>query len=423
MTFKHVKFEDSPTMRALEKVAREKGLVKPEPLTKKASLVKKADLAPTNNLMENILKLCNGLREQGMVKDAAELETKFLQYKQAQTIYETSKETGEDVLEQAHPDGSHKLEDVDSDEAVVEDLIDKHEKIEDVATEESDGKLSDAASVIASVKTVLGQLVAPKESEQELYNTLNERMNQIISPLLGYAVTALKTYGGDGFDADTADEAAKDIRNIVSDRPLTRDKFRKLLAALGKLQSTHNSGAFKTSEWFGSPDDDDPGLVNWNKNVGPIMSGLANKINSLGGPLTKIETIRMMKEQGTYKEPERPNTGGTGGTGGAGTVSIPTVTRPSNDIVGKAYPMLKRVDQFVGATRNAAPWLNDRQKKNGIDWLGREKAAIQAIYDQANSKDPSEYDQVKDLLMNRLNALSGELDQYQQMYLTQKTTP
>src|SRR5579864_7085725 len=157
MTFKHVKFEDSPTMRALEKVAREKGLVKPEPLTKKASLVKKADLTPSDNLMENILKLCNGLREKGFVKDASDLETKYLQFKQAQTLYETSKETGEDLLGDAHPEGSHKLEGVDSAEAVVEDLLDRHDMIEEVAEKEPKAKLSDAASILRAVKKALGQ--------------------------------------------------------------------------------------------------------------------------------------------------------------------------------------------------------------------------------------------------------------------------
>jgi len=64
MTFKHVKFEDSPTMRALEKVAKEKGLVKPESLQKRASIPKKADYTPTSDFMENIFKLCAGLRSQ-----------------------------------------------------------------------------------------------------------------------------------------------------------------------------------------------------------------------------------------------------------------------------------------------------------------------------------------------------------------------
>lgn len=226
MTFKHVKFEDSPTMRALEKVAREKGLVKPEPLTKKASLTKKADLTPTANLMENIFKLCHGLREQGMVKEASELETSYLQFKQAQTMYETSKETGEDVLDQAHPEGSHKLEDVDSTEAVIEDLIERHEKTEEVAEKNPKGKLSDAASVIARVKTVLGQADAgggqkysPEDIGRWFRVTVDEKLWGALNAAragLDIAMRAVKagyvvqdqTFGSDYTDMATAIQKA-----------------------------------------------------------------------------------------------------------------------------------------------------------------------------------------------------------------------
>jgi len=67
----------------LEKVAKEKGLVKPESLEKKAALTKKADYTPTPDLMENIFKLCAGLRSNGLVKEANEIETNYLNYKKA----------------------------------------------------------------------------------------------------------------------------------------------------------------------------------------------------------------------------------------------------------------------------------------------------------------------------------------------------
>lgn len=156
MTFKHMKFEDSPTMRALEKVAKEKGLVKPETLEKKASVTKKADYTPTANLMENILKLCAGLRTQGLAKEAAEIETNYLNYKQAQTLYETSKEKGEDLVNDAHPKGSHKLEGVEGDEAVVETILDQHLKHLQMIEKKPTGKLS-TASLLKSVKKALGQ--------------------------------------------------------------------------------------------------------------------------------------------------------------------------------------------------------------------------------------------------------------------------
>ena len=157
MTFKHVKFEDSPTMRALEKVAKEKGLVKPEALQKQASISKKADYTPSSDFMENIFKLCSGLRTQGLTKEAAEIETNYLNYKRAQTLYETSKETGEDLVQSAHPKGSHKLEGVDSEEATVEDILDQHMKIVQMIEKKPHGKLSSAAHLLKEVKKALGQ--------------------------------------------------------------------------------------------------------------------------------------------------------------------------------------------------------------------------------------------------------------------------
>lgn len=157
MTFKHMKFEDSPTMRALEKVAKEKGLVKPETLQKSAAVTKKADYTPTANLMENIFKLAAGLRAIGLTKEATEVETNYLKYKQAQTLYETSKEKGEDVLQEAHPKGSHKLEGVDGEEATVEDIIDQHLKMMKVVEKKPTGKLSEAKSkdILKAVRIAL----------------------------------------------------------------------------------------------------------------------------------------------------------------------------------------------------------------------------------------------------------------------------
>ena len=177
MTFKHMKFEDSPTMRALEKVAKEKGLVKPETLEKKASVTKKADYTPSSNLMENIFKLCAGLRTQGLAKEAAEIETNYLNYKQAQTLYETSKETGEDLVDTAHPKGSHKLEGVDADEATFETIIDQHLKHLQMIEKKPTGKLSEATSksILREVKRALGQAPPPPpttDATPEYINTI-----------------------------------------------------------------------------------------------------------------------------------------------------------------------------------------------------------------------------------------------------------
>jgi hypothetical protein len=156
MSFKHTKHWDSELMRSLEKVAQEKGLIKPAALQKNAAVIKKADITTTTNLMENILKLCNGMREQGLVVEANELEENFLNYKQAQTMYEAHKEKGEDLVERAHPEGSHKLEGVEGDEATFEDILDRHAKMLQMIEKKPSGKLSSAKSIIEAVKVALG---------------------------------------------------------------------------------------------------------------------------------------------------------------------------------------------------------------------------------------------------------------------------
>ncbi len=164
MTFKHVKFEDSVTMRSLEKVAKEKGLVKPESIKKSAS-IKKADYSVTTNLTENVIKLCDGLRESGFSKYADELEEKFIAYKKANSLYETSKEKGEDLVDAAHPQGSHKLDGVEGD-SVIETILDQQLKDVEMVNKHPSGKLS-SAQIINQVKLVLGQ-VAEGDPNQEI---------------------------------------------------------------------------------------------------------------------------------------------------------------------------------------------------------------------------------------------------------------
>lgn len=161
MTFKHIKFEDSPIMRSLEKVAKEKGLVKPESVLQKLAsrpAVKKVDATPSTNLMENIFKLCEGLRSQGLVAEANELEVNYFQFKQAQTLYEAHKEKGEDLIHAAHPDGSHKLEGVEGDEACFEDILDQQVKTLQKIQKKPTGKLESNAHVLSEVKKALGGL-------------------------------------------------------------------------------------------------------------------------------------------------------------------------------------------------------------------------------------------------------------------------
>jgi len=154
MTFKHLKFEDSPTMRSLERVAIEKGLISPQLIVKQAS--KKYDFSNSINLTENIVKLCDGLQLCGLDSKAEELSRNYLEYKKAQTLYETSKESGEDLVDSAHPQGSHKLEGVEGD-CVIETIIDQHLQHLKMIDKKPTGKLSNSKSIINSAKIILAQ--------------------------------------------------------------------------------------------------------------------------------------------------------------------------------------------------------------------------------------------------------------------------
>jgi hypothetical protein len=109
-------------------------------------------------LLDNVLKLCAGLRDRGFEKQASELEINLLNYKQAQTLYETTPEKGEDLVHAAHPQGSHKLEglDAENDGAVVEDILDQHAKNLQMIEKKPTGKLASISEAIEAVKVAIG---------------------------------------------------------------------------------------------------------------------------------------------------------------------------------------------------------------------------------------------------------------------------
>lgn len=155
MTFKHSKFIDSVTMRSFEKIAMEKGLITADSLYKKAS--KKLDLRASDNIMQNVFTLCAGLKQIGLEAYAHDLQKKFLNYKQS------SSESGEDLIEQAHPKGGHEVADVEGD-ALVETILEQHLKMITMVNKKPTGKVSSASTsrdIINAVKYSLGQAIAP----------------------------------------------------------------------------------------------------------------------------------------------------------------------------------------------------------------------------------------------------------------------
>lgn len=113
---------------------------------------------------EKILNLCNGLRTKGFSNYAEQLETKFLIYKQAKVhLYRAHDEDGEDLVNEAHPDGDVHMADAENGYGDVHTTVNKHKKIVEIIEKVPTGKL---ASVVNNCKIALGDIeVVPPTSE------------------------------------------------------------------------------------------------------------------------------------------------------------------------------------------------------------------------------------------------------------------
>ncbi len=173
MTYKKIKFEDSAVMRSLEKLAVKNGLIKPDAMKKEAA-AKVEGYAPTENLGQNILKLCSGLRARGLGKYAAEVENKFIALKTAESIEYSN------MLNDAHSEGSHKMKDMEGD-ATIETLEDRQKKIQEIVDKTPKGKFA-ARDAINLVKITLGQaaLGPAAVTEESLTAELNSLMENFV---------------------------------------------------------------------------------------------------------------------------------------------------------------------------------------------------------------------------------------------------
>lgn len=191
MTYKNIPFDQSSTMRSFANLAMKKGIITPESITKVASVNKQivqSKLTPGPNLEENILKLCAALREKGFVKNAVEIEEKFFIMKKAVYLYDTHGETGDDVINFAHPDGSHQMKDVEGD-AMIETIIDKQKAIKNMIAKEPTGKLAMAKKMADKVKS------AGKMNNALAVNAVKVVLAQ---SLTGYEGTAAKAVANAG---------------------------------------------------------------------------------------------------------------------------------------------------------------------------------------------------------------------------------
>jgi hypothetical protein len=136
-----------------------------------------------------ILKLCSNLRAEGFAKYADNLEEKFINLKAAQTtkaagklhLYNTHNETGEDLLNEAHPEGDVKMGDATDNNGVVETLVSKHKKIVDLISKEPTGKV--LASYVEQCKIVLADFLNDSKETEPLKKKFSEFVKNLLPDL------------------------------------------------------------------------------------------------------------------------------------------------------------------------------------------------------------------------------------------------
>ncbi len=378
MTYKNTKFEDSPVMRSLEKLAQKKGLIKNDPFKKEAS-APAPSYAPTTNLNQNILKLCSGLRSQGFGKYANELENKFLALKQAESI-----------MEEAHPEGSVKLPDMEGD-ATIEDCADQKKMIEDIIKKTPKGKFGN--DIVNLVKITLAQAV------NESSDPLNIISSSQIQGKEYWAVIH------DAVDKETSGWALQWSEsfawNTISNRIRKRFSYKPTDMTVDAIEKQFSD--IKESVSF---------IENMGKeSLAAGLRGVFGKLLTLYGPMRRArnqyDANLSAQRAGTVLDAPSSNE--------PKTIQDVTVTGDPVDLrIGEALTELKGYAAQIQADMQ----LTAPEKKNGINWLQSHAAKLKLQQDSYEKyMDATKGLGKADSFLKNIDVLEKQLKEFYQNWL------
>ncbi len=411
MTFRHINFEDSSTMRSLEKVAREKGWVGETPLSKIASL-EENDLSASANLTENILKLCSGLRDSGQGKYADELESRFITYKKAQTLYETSKETGEDLIDFAHPKGSHKLEGFEGD-AVIETVIDQHLAFLKMIEKKPTGKLSSSSEILKAVKNVVAQDYSGIKSNVNSAWNQFQKLKSVVNPYLTREVGGLQDWIVNWMSV--AGPFVNDYNgkmNTVKENP-TFENINAAVDNLSRLENRLKPGL------YGLPKESQV----WS-DAQAIMAGIKNSLNEalkLSELNQKEMGSRSKEKYDTSKSSEVQSDSPGGASNFTDIVKKTTqnaalLNSPSS-VLSKWIANAKSVLNGWSAKINTDPDLNAIDKGKAGKWISDKLSKVSEIDTQFQALTQQEKDQQASMLLSNLKKITSPFGQFKKTWI------
>jgi hypothetical protein len=171
---------DSDVVFELEQAARKKGefVSSVDRALVKVASVKRELLEPSGNIFHDLIMLTAALRDRGFINEAMELEDKLFNYKKAESDLYKELETGEDLIDQAHPQGSVAICDPAKDDGhIVETIVDQHKKDVEVAQKDPNIKNILAAVMDALSLKAEGQGEPQSNANQDIVNGYFKDLN------------------------------------------------------------------------------------------------------------------------------------------------------------------------------------------------------------------------------------------------------
>lgn len=282
----NAKFGSSEVMLNLERMALKKGTIQPDVVVKTAA--KKESFEASGDLQADMLKLAQGLRARGYANEADVLEDRIFTHKRAADMwYDVSGESGEDLLEFAHPDGDVTIG--DSEYGKVETILSTQKKIREKIEKVPTGKYAKLTKRANEVPAVPELELVNKTMYGALYHMLDTEEIDIIGwgGKTGHFIT------DDGEAKAYAEKATGPVHSYLQQK---RQDFKANpveLLSLIKMQSIKyysQKGPWQDSTAFGE------GIIHFDILLGAMFKGNI--------PLMSLLTKKPWEEESKEKEKE-----------------------------------------------------------------------------------------------------------------------
>lgn len=408
MTYKPTKFDESAVMRSLEKIAIQKGLATPDQIQKKAET--KKPVAPTDSFSENLLILCEKLRERGFSKYATELEVKFLTFKKAETnLYDITKETGEDLVDSAHPEGGKKLDSTWNDLGEIETITEQHSKILDVINKMPKGKLANK-NAINAIKIVMSQHMAGGSTEEEQRNDLARKYLADANKILDTITEVVNREGGlwnAGISSTILFTRGKwfntkvtEAKSLLTKNEPTIDDVTALTKLINNVYSEISpgiTGGVSENTW---------------QVISPMFRDFSDPLNKALDQIKQRNVLRTQRLGGKTPAPQAKTE-----EQGGNVINMPEVTDVASFTITK---FKTRVDTAFNKLQSFTSVRNVAQNPTAIKWVKDEAEDLKELYSRLEAVDPDQAEAVAQALEAEIAEEEANINDFYDYYVKPK---